>query len=160
MSFRKDDRDVDLPGREIISARTFDAPRERVFEAFSDPSRLARWWGPHGFTSTVHELDLRRGGAWRFTMHGPDGADYPSDSVFVEVVKPERIVFRHLSADHPYEMTISLDEQGGGTRVTWRMRHATASECARVRPFVAEGNEQNFDRLAAELARMSSDRGP
>jgi hypothetical protein len=77
----------------------------------------------------------------------------PSDSVFAEVVRPERIVFRHVSAEHPYEMVGSLEEEGAGTRMTWRMRHATASECARVRPFVVEGNEQNFDRLAAELAR-------
>jgi uncharacterized protein YndB with AHSA1/START domain len=147
------DRGGDLSDREIVSSRTFDAPRERVFEAFGDPSRLARWWGPHGFTNVIHDFDLKPGGTWRSTMRGPDGADHPNESVFVEVVKPERIVFRHLSADHPYEMVISLEEQGGGTRVTWRMRHATANECARVRPYVAEANEQNFDRLAAELAR-------
>jgi uncharacterized protein YndB with AHSA1/START domain len=143
----------DLSDREIVSARTFEAPRERVFEAFCDPSRLARWWGPNGFTSTVHALDPRPGGSWRLTMHGPDGTDYPSESVFLEVVKPARIVFRHLSSGHPYEMEISLEERGSGTRVTWRMRHATASECAKVRPFVVEANEQNFDRLAAELSR-------
>lgn len=149
------DPDGGLSDREIVSTRTFDAPRERVFEAFSEPSSLARWWGPKGFTSTIHDFDLRPGGTWRLTMHGPDGADYTSESVFVEVLVPERIVFRHLSAEHPYEMTISLHEQGEGTRVTWRMRHATASECARVKPFVVEGNEQNFDRLASELARGS-----
>jgi uncharacterized protein YndB with AHSA1/START domain len=93
-------------------------------------------------------------------MHGPDGADYPNESVFVDVVEPERIVFRHVSVEHPYELTISLEEQGGATRVTWRMRHETASECARVRPFVLEGNEQNFDRLAAELAPRASDASP
>ena len=147
------ERDDDVSSREIVSSRTFDAPRELVFGAFKDPSRLARWWGPNGFTSSIHELDLRPGGTWRLTMHGPDGAAYASESVFLEIVEPERIVFRHLSAEHPYEMTICLQEQDGGTRVTWRMRHATASECARVRPFVVEGNEQNFDRLASELVR-------
>jgi uncharacterized protein YndB with AHSA1/START domain len=126
-----------------------------VFAAFSDPSRLARWWGPNGFTNTIHDLDMRPGGTWRFTMHGPDGAAYSNESVFVEVVKPERIVFRHVSADHPYEMVITLEQEGAGTRVTWRMRHETASECARVKPFVVEANEQNFDRLAAELARLA-----
>jgi uncharacterized protein YndB with AHSA1/START domain len=157
MSSPNDDLDGELSDREIVSARSFDAPRERVFVAFSDPSRLARWWGPSGFTNTVHEFDLRPGGAWRSTMHGPDGADYPSESVFVEVVKPERIVFRHVSAEHPYEMVITLEEQGRTTRVTWRMRHATASDCARVEPFVVEGNEQNFDRLAAELERIAGE---
>ena len=75
----------------------------------------------------------------------------------MDVVRPARIVFRHVSSGHPYEMVISLEEQGGGTRVTWRMRHATADECARVEPFVVEANEQNFDRLAAELARMAAE---
>lgn len=147
------DRGGEPSDLEIVSTRSFDAPRERVFEAFSDPSRLARWWGPKGFTSTFHEFDLRPGGTWRFLMHGPDGVAHPNESVFVEIVKPERIVFQHVSG-HRFEMTITLDEQGGGTRVTWRMRHETAEECAKVKRFVVDANEQNFDRLAAELARM------
>jgi uncharacterized protein YndB with AHSA1/START domain len=155
MLSRDNDRG-DVSDREIVSTRTFDAPRDRVFGAFSDPARLARWWGPHGFSSTVHEFDLRPGGTWRFTMRGPDGAEYVSESVFLEVVEPERIVFRHLSAGHPYEMTISLEDHGGRTTVTWRMLHATASERATVEPFVVAGNEQNFDRLAAELTTSAS----
>src|SRR5688500_3516125 len=86
--------------RAFAHARWIDAPRERVFKAFSDPAHLARWWGPNGFTSTFHEFDLRPGGAWRFVMHGPDGANYPNESVFVEVVEPERIVFEHMSQHH------------------------------------------------------------
>ena len=139
--------------RDIVSTRRFDVSRERVFEAFADPTRLARWWGPSGFTSTFHEFDLRPGGAWRFVMHGPDGVDYPNESVFVEVVRPARIVLRHVSREHPFELAITFEEQGGETALTWRMRHATASECARVKPFVVTANEQNFDRLAAELRR-------
>jgi uncharacterized protein YndB with AHSA1/START domain len=153
MSAREDGRD--LADREIVSVRGFDASREQVFAAFRDPARLARWWGPDGFTNTFHEHDFRPGGAWRFTMHGPDGAAYPNESVFLEVVEPERIVFRHVSAEHPYELTIQLEEQAGRTKVTWIMRHETASACAKVRPFVVAGNEQNFDRLASELERMA-----
>ena len=74
--------------REIASTRVFDAPRERVFRAFSDPQVLARWWGPDGFTSTFQEFDFRPGGAWRFVMQGPDGADYRNESEFIEVVSP------------------------------------------------------------------------
>jgi uncharacterized protein YndB with AHSA1/START domain len=154
-SVSNDDPSGEASEREIVSTRTLEAPRERVFEAFGDPSRLARWWGPTGFTNTIHAFDLRPGGAWRSTLHGPDGIDYPSESVFVEVDPPARIVFRHVSVDHPYELTITLDEDGGGTRITWRMLHATAAQCAKVKPFVVEGNEQNFDRLAAELARTA-----
>jgi uncharacterized protein YndB with AHSA1/START domain len=152
MSSSTDARDADLEDREIVSARSFAAPRERVFDAFSDPARLARWWGPEGFTSTFHEFDFRPGGRWRFLMRGPDGAEYPNESVFVEVARPERIVLRHLG-EHRYELEITLEDVGGRTRAGWRMRHETAAECAKVKPFVVAANEQNFDRLAAELAR-------
>jgi uncharacterized protein YndB with AHSA1/START domain len=151
MTLPHEDQAAD-PQRDIVSARSFDAPRERVFEAFCDPSLLARWWGPKGFTNTIHELDVRRGGNWRSVLHAPDGRDFANQSVFVEVVRPERIVFRHLSDDHPYELTIVLEKEDGGTRMTWRMRHETAEACARVRPFVVPANEENFDRLAQVLA--------
>ena len=99
--------------REIVTTRVIDAPRERVFEAFSDPARLARWWGPAGFSSTFHEFDFRPGGRWRFILHGPNGANYPNESVFVEMVKPERLVFDHLS-DHWFRMTITLSARPAG----------------------------------------------
>jgi uncharacterized protein YndB with AHSA1/START domain len=140
--------------REIATTRVIDAPRERVFEAFSDPARLARWWGPAGFTSTFHEFDLRSGGAWRFVLHGPNGADYANESVFVEVVKPERVVFDHLS-DHWFRMTITLSARPARqTLITWHMLFETAAERDRIQAIVAEANEQNLDRLEAELARM------
>jgi uncharacterized protein YndB with AHSA1/START domain len=140
--------------REIVTSRVLDAPRERIFEAFSDPKRLARWWGPAGFSSTFHEFDLRPGGAWRFILHGPDGTNYPNESVFVEVVKPERIVFDHLS-DHWFRMTITLSARPAAqTLITWHMLFETAAERDRIQAIVAEANEQNLDRLEAELARV------
>jgi uncharacterized protein YndB with AHSA1/START domain len=147
--------DRNVGDREIISTRTFAAPRERVFEAFRDPSRLARWWGPKGFRTTFETFELWPGGRWRFVMHGPDGVDYPNESVFLVVDAPARIAFRHVSQEHPFEMTITLDEQRGATRVTWSMLHETAEHCAKVKPFVTRANEQNFDRLAAELDGMA-----
>jgi uncharacterized protein YndB with AHSA1/START domain len=153
MTLRHPARDAD-PQRDIVSARFFDASRDRVFEALCDPLLLARWWGPKGFANTIHELDVRPGGNWRSVLHAPDGRDFANHSVFVEVVRPERIVFRHISDEHPYEMTISLEEQDGRTWMTWRMRHETAEACARVAPFVVPANEENFDRLAEALARM------
>jgi len=140
--------------RELASERFFDAPRARVFEAFRDPVRLARWWGPRGFRSTFQEFDLRPGGAWRLVMHAPDGADYPNQSVFVEVVPPERIVFRHLTG-HRFVMTMTFAEQGNGTRLTWHMLHETAAELAGFRDLGRAANEENFDRLQAELAAMA-----
>jgi uncharacterized protein YndB with AHSA1/START domain len=141
--------------REIVSTRVFDYPRELVFQAWTDPVHLARWWGPKGFTNTFHEFDLRRGGVWRFVMHGPDGVDYENKSVFVEVVKPERIVFNHLEPMHKFQVTAGFVEQAGKTKVTFRMLFESAAECDRVKVFVVEANEQNFDRLEAELAKMA-----
>ena len=75
-----------LADREIVITRVFDAPREMAWDAWTDPKQVVRWWGPRGFTTTIHEMDVRPGGVWRQTMHGPDGTDYPGQMVFVEVV--------------------------------------------------------------------------
>lgn len=139
--------------RAFVHARLIDAPRERVFRAFSDPAHLARWWGPNGFTSTFHEFDLRPGGAWRFVMHGPDGANYPNECVFVEVVAPQRIVFEHMSGHH-FQLTITLEARGAKTRVGWLQVFDTAAERQRIASFVLEANEQNLDRLAAEVLKV------
>lgn len=139
-------------GREVVSQRAFAQPREAVFAAFSNPARLAQWWGPKGFTNTVREFDLRPGGAWHITMHGPGGADYHNESRFLQVEPPGLIVFEHLGPVHWYRMTMTFAVEGTGTRLTWRMVFASAGECVKVRQFIVEGNEQNFDRLAAHLA--------
>ena len=89
---------------------------DKVFRAFSDPVRLARWWGPKGFTNTIQSFDLRPGGHWRFVMHGPDGATLPNESIFGEVVAPERVVFRHVSGPQ-FEMTITFEAYEGQTLV-------------------------------------------
>lgn len=145
---------TDLADREIVTTRVFDTPRERLFRAWTDPDDLAHWWGPKGFTNTFQEFDPRPGGAWRFVMHGPDGVDYPNESVFVEVVEPERLVFRHLEPIHEFLATATFEDLGGGkTRLTWRMLFESAAECDRIRRYVGEANEQNLDRLEAQLAK-------
>ena len=141
-----------LDPREVLTSRLFDAPRERVFRAFSDPAQLARWWGPDGFTNTVEAFDLRADGEWRLTMHGPDGTDYPNVSRFVEVVPGARVVYRHLRPLHAFSMRMSYADEGGRTRLTWRMRFDSDAEADRVRALVTTANEQNLDRLAAHLA--------
>jgi uncharacterized protein YndB with AHSA1/START domain len=140
--------------RDIVNQRVVDSPREKVFRAFSDPALLATWWGPDGFTNTIHEFDLRPGGKWRLTMHGPNGADYENESVFREVVAPERVAFTHLEPIHRFDMTMTFEEQNNQTSLTWRMRFDSADECAKVRPFIEAANEQNFDRLAECLRNI------
>ena len=145
---------VSTADREFVHSRLIDAPRERVFKAISDPHHLAHWWGPTGFTSTFHEFDFHPGGAWRFVMHGPDGTDYPNESVFVEIVAPERIVIEHLSGHH-FELTITLAAQGEQALVGWRQVFDTAEERQRIADFVTEANEQNLDRLAMEVHNVA-----
>jgi uncharacterized protein YndB with AHSA1/START domain len=147
----RSESDADPADREIVSSRVFDAPPESLFDSFSDPHRLAQWWGPKGFTNTFHEFDFRPGGLWRFTMHGPGGADYLNESVFTDIARPERIAFDHLEPIHRFRMAMTYEGQGGSTRLTWRMLFDDIEECAKVKPFVVEANEQNFDRLAANL---------
>lgn len=138
--------------REIVSSRVFRFPREQLFAAFSDPARLALWWGPKGFTNTIRQFDLKPGGTWRLTLHGPNGADYHNHAEFTEVVKPERIVYHHLEPVGHFQMTMTFEALDQFTRLTWRMRFATADELARVKTFILVANEQNFDRLAAHLS--------
>lgn len=137
--------------QEVVSARLFAQPREAVYAAFSNPARLAQWWGPNGFTNTVQEFDLRPGGVGRITMHGLGGADYHNESRFLQVEPPGLIVFEHLGPVHWHRMTMTFAEEGSGTRLTWRMVFASTEECAKVQKFIVEGNEQNFDRLAEHL---------
>lgn len=138
--------------REIATTRLLPWPRERVWAAFSEAAALAGWWGPAGFTNTFHEFDFRPGGAWKFTMHGPDGAAYAMDHRFSEIVAPERIVVRHLQPGHDFTLTVILADRAGRTELGWRMVFDDPAEAARIRPFVVPANEQNLDRLAAHLS--------
>ena len=135
---------------EIISTRLFGASCEQLFAAFSDPRRLALWWGPKGFRNTFREYDLRPGGKWLFTMHGPDGKEYPNEKEFSEVVPNERVVFRHISATHGFWMTITFALEEGKSRLTWQMVFDSELDEG-VREFILNANEENFDRLEADL---------
>ena len=139
-----------LAAREIVSHRLFDASPDTVFAAFADPQRLARWWGPSGFTNTFETFEFRAGGTWRFVMHGPDGKNYQNNSVFIAVDKPGRIVFEHAPEPH-FIMTITLQAQGSQTSLTWRMLFDSPEIRDAIATYAVPANEQNFDRLQAEL---------
>jgi len=140
--------------REFVHSRLINAPRERVFKAFSEPEHLARWWGPDGFTSTFHTFDLRVGGKWTFVLHGPDGTDYPNENVFVEVVAPQRVVVEHLSESHHFYLTITFESVENNTSVGWRQVFDDVEHKKRVAHIVEEANEQNLDRLEAEVRNV------
>jgi uncharacterized protein YndB with AHSA1/START domain len=139
---------------EIISSRDFDTSKEQMFQAWTSPELLARWWGPTGFTNTFHEFDLRTGGTWRFVMHGPDGVDYPNHSVFAEIVPKERIVLDHLS-NPQFRVTATFEDLEGRTILTFRQRFKNIEEFESVKAICVEANEQNFDRLEKVLAGLS-----
>ena len=149
----------DTSDREIVSTRLFAAPRALVFKMWTEPEHLVQWWGPKGFTNTFHEFDLRPGGLWRFIMHGPDGKDYPNESLFEEIVTPERIVFQHVSRP-VFKTTVVFEELAGQTKITWRMLFETAAEYDAVKGYVVPGNEQNLDKLEAHLATLSKHNAP
>ena len=115
-------REVNSSEREMVVTRLLDAPRETVWKLWTDPAHIAEWWGPRGFTTTIHEMDVRPGGAWRHTMHGPDGADYPNSAVFLDVREPERIAFLHGDPGEPdhFFTTVDFADEGGKTGVTIR----------------------------------------
>jgi uncharacterized protein YndB with AHSA1/START domain len=140
-----------LSDRELVTSRLLDTPRERVFDAWLDPVRLARWWGPKGFTNSFEVFEPRPNGGWRFVMHGPNGASYPNESAFREIARPERLVIEHKSDPH-FILTAIFGDEGGKTRLTWRMRFDSAEVCQQMKGIVVPANEQNLDRLAAELA--------
>ena len=135
---------------EIIISRMINAPRSRVWEAWTTVDHLAQWWGPNGFTTTTHEFDFSEGGYWRFMMHGPDGTNYDNAKEFIEVVEPERIVFKHLQPMHQFQMTMTFADFVGGTKLTWLMQFES-SDNPKLKSMIAEANEQNFDRLEAYL---------
>jgi uncharacterized protein YndB with AHSA1/START domain/2'-5' RNA ligase len=140
--------------REIVNTRIISAPRALVFRAWSEPDHLARWWGPKGFTNTFHAFDMRPGGTWKFTMHAPNGGNFENEIRFVEIVKLERIVLDHVSPPR-FQVTATFADVGGKTRLEFRQRFATAAERDKIAKFAVEANEQNLDRLEAELARMA-----
>ncbi len=151
----------DSAAREIVITRAFDAPRELVFAAFTDPVHVAAWWGPRGFTTTIRQMDVRPGGIWRLVMHGPDGRDYHNRLEYLEVVAPERLVYRHAPDAEceqvHQEVTITLAESHGQTVVTLRMVFPTAQERDQVvkKYGAIEGGRQTFQKLAEHLAAQT-----
>lgn len=140
--------------REIVSTRIFKVPPDVLFNAWADPALLAQWWGPYGFTNTFHEFDMRPGGKWKLTMHGPKKGNYENESTFLTVERPNMIAWNRISKP-VFRVVVTFDEMGDGdTRLIFRMQFATKEECDKIRPFAPEKNEENFDRLEAVLGNQ------
>jgi uncharacterized protein YndB with AHSA1/START domain len=163
------------PETEHVITRVFDAPRELVWKAWTEPKRMAQWWGPNGFTNPVCELDVRPGGAYRIVMRSPDGVDYPLKGVYREVVLPELLVYTVDVSEHPKDWhgllqknleghpadiskpvlhKVSFEAEGAKTRVTIRnIFESAALRDAFVKTGMEQGWGQSLDRLAEALRR-------
>ncbi len=159
------DTTVTRTDREVLLQREFSSPLADVWAAFTDPERLGEWWGPAGFTLTTESHDLRPGGSWVYTMHGPDGHDYPNRITFLRVDEPRTLSYRHEGDENTepvhFETVISFEKTSeNSTRVDTRMTFASAEVLARLisEYNVLEGGKQHYDNLAAYLDAGSETR--
>ena len=146
--------------REIVMSRVISAPRELVFEAFTQVRHLSRWWGPEGFSTTTRSFEFRVGGAWDFVMHGPDGTDYQEWITWREIVPPERIALLHgESRDDPnaFESVLTFERAGDETRIVMRTVFPTKElrDEAVEKYHAIEGGEQTLGNLAAYVAELT-----
>lgn len=147
---------------ELKITRIYDAPVKTVWDAWCDPKQVAQWWGPRGFTLTTHSKDLRAGGHWSYTMHGPDGTDYPNKTIYHEVEKHSRLVYDHGGNDDRaplFRVTVLFSEVRGKTRMEMTMRLPTPEAADEARKFIKKASgESTWDRLAEYLAKESTGR--
>ena len=144
-----------IEARSDSRSRLLNASPSEVFAAMSDPARIASWWGPTGFTNTIHQFDFKPGGRWLLTMHGPDGKNYPNESRFTRIANDQVFEIEHLNGHH-FLLTIQLEPKGDGTEVQWVQIFDTVEHYEQIAQCVALANEQNLERLAAEVQRGKS----
>lgn len=140
---------------EIRLVRTYDAPVEVVWDAWTDPEQVAKWWGPRGFTITTHAKELRPGGFWSYTMHGPDGVDYVNKTVYYEVEEFKKLVYDHGGGDDRpplFRVTVLFTEVGGKTTLDMTMTLTSPEEANNIRKMIKAANgNSTWDRLAEYL---------
>lgn len=137
--------------RELHVTKMLPAPIALVWEVWTDPKHIANWWGPDGFTNTIHKMDVTADGEWRLTMHGPDGKNYANKSVFKEIIPLKKIVFGHFNPN--YIATIVFEQAGEETLLEWTMLFETTALFETVvNVFKAdEGLKQNVEKLSAYI---------
>src|SRR4051794_10763755 len=145
---------------ELTLTRVYDAPVDVVWDAWTDPKQVAQWWGPRGFTLTTHSKDLRPGGTWVYTMHGPDGTDYPNITKYFEVEKYAKLVYDHgANEDRPalFHVTVLFSESRGKTKMEMTMALPTPEAAEETRKFIKKaGGDSTWDRLAEYLDKDST----
>ncbi|MBV1775331.1 SRPBCC domain-containing protein [Burkholderiaceae bacterium DAT-1] len=138
----------------LHTSRPFAASPSEVFAAISNGDRLARWWGPQGFTNCFHQFEFQAGGQWVFDMIAPDGKSYANTSVFAAITPDHQVVIDHGCVPH-FRLTITLEATNGGTLLSWDQTFADPAVAEAFRSIAAPANEQNLDRLGVELGLAS-----
>lgn len=141
---------MSVEDRTIRTSRTLPFSPMAVYGAFASPDHLALWWGPDGFTNTFEVFEFKVGGKWKFVMHGPDGKNYPNESVFAQLESGSKVVIEHVCAPY-FTLTVNLTPVAGGTLVRWEQVFADAKTAQAVKPIVGPANEQNLDRMTQVL---------
>ncbi|MCA8912700.1 MAG: SRPBCC domain-containing protein [Planctomycetes bacterium] len=145
--------------RSVVVNRTFDAPRKLVWEVFTRPEHMDKWWGPDGFSNKTHEMDFRAGGAWKHTMIGPDGTEFPNYSEYTEIVEPELIAYRHGTGpdDIMFNATITFTEFMGKTTVNIHSVFPDKPSRDRVveQYGAIEGGKQHLANASAYIEQLS-----
>jgi uncharacterized protein YndB with AHSA1/START domain len=145
---------------ELKITRIYDAPVKTVWEAWTDPQQVAKWWGPRGFTLTTHSKELKVGGIWHYTMHGPDGTDYVNKTLYHEVEKHARLVYDHGGNDERaplFRVTVNFSETKGKTKMDMTMALPTPEAAEETRKFIKKaGGDSTWDRLAEYLTKEST----
>lgn len=137
------------------TSRTLTATPSDVFAAIQDGERLARWWGPQGFSNRFDTFEFKPGGKWVFDMIGPDGKVYPNEAVFARIEPGSLVVIQHVCAPL-FQLSITLTPSPTGTSLQWDQAFDDPAVAQAIRHIVVPANEQNLDRLAQELARHAS----
>lgn len=149
--------------REIVISRLIDAPRELVFEAFTEARHLSQWWGPQGFTITTSAFEFRVGGEWIFVMHGPDGTDFQEWISWTEIAPPERIALLHGESrgdPNAFTSVLTFTPDGAATRIEMRMVFPTRERRDEVveKYHAIEGGQQTLGKLAAYVTGLVQER--
>jgi len=147
----------------VVMERTFDAPREAVFKAFTDPRAIPQWWGPRRLTTTVENMDVRPGGLWRFVQRDADGNVYAFHGVF-KAIDPPKLVsmtfnFEGIPRDHELVQTLTLEDFGGRTRVRSVATYANLEDLdGMVASGMESGATESWERFA-ELVETTARTG-
>lgn len=137
--------------RTFRTTRTLPYLPDKIYFAFESPELLAAWWGPEGFTNTFETFEFKVAGQWKFIMHGPDGSNYSNENVFLALEPGRRVVIRHECLPY-FTLTVLLDEDAAGTKLTWEQAFDDAVTAQAVQHIVVPANEQNLDRMTRALA--------